>query len=278
MECELKDITVHYKSIGEGIPILMLHGWSLSHRQMLNVMEPLFAQRDRWKRIYPDLPGHGRTPAREWITNQDGILDVVLDFIDKVIPGRRFVVAGASAGAYLARGVAYRKGGMLDGVLLVVPLIVAPDAERKVPARTILVKDPELLATLPPEEAQEFDDLAVVQTREMVEALRVFLAANEIGDEGFQAGIREDPRKYAFSFDVDALPEPCAAPTLIIAGRQDSMVGYSQAWEILENYPRATFAVLDRAGHCLEFEQGEVFGVLVREWLNRVEEYAAGQT
>jgi pimeloyl-ACP methyl ester carboxylesterase len=275
MKCELKDITVHYEAIGEGIPIIMLHGWSLSHRQMLNILEPVFAQREGWKRIYPDLPGHGRTPAREWITNQDKILDVVLDFIDKVIPGRRFVVAGASAGAYLARGVVLRRAAMLDGVLLTVPMIVAPDSERRVPAHICIVKDPALLAELPPDEAQEFNDLAVVQTRKMVEMLRAFSAANEIGDQVFQAGIREDPKRYAFSFDVDAIPEPCAAPTLIVAGRQDSMVGYVQAWEIMKNYPRATFAVLDRAGHCLEFEQEEVFGVLAREWLDRVEEYAA---
>ena len=56
---------------------------------------------DGWKRIYLDLPGHGRTPGKDWITNQDGMLDVVLDFIDAVIPGQRFVVAGASAARIL---------------------------------------------------------------------------------------------------------------------------------------------------------------------------------
>ena len=36
-------------------------------------------------------------------------------------------------------------------------------------------------------------------------------------------------------------------PTLVIAGRQDVTAGYRDAWHILESYPRATFAVLDRA-------------------------------
>ncbi len=55
-------------------------------------------------------------------------------------------------------------------------------------------------------------------------------------------------------------------------GRQDHWLGYKDAWKILENYPRATFAVLDRAGHCLQMEQEKLFNQLVSEWLDRVEE------
>jgi len=58
----------------------------------------------------------------------------------------------------------------------------------------------------------------------------------------------------------------------MLLGRQDSGVGYKDAWSILDNYPRATFAVLDRAGHNLQIEQEELFNSLVSEWLVRVNE------
>ena len=29
LECELKDITVHYEAFGEGRPIIVLHGWGM---------------------------------------------------------------------------------------------------------------------------------------------------------------------------------------------------------------------------------------------------------
>ncbi|OGN89279.1 MAG: hypothetical protein A2Y88_10275 [Chloroflexi bacterium RBG_13_48_10] len=77
MDCDLKDITVHYEMFGSGRPMVMLHGWSGDHRHVMSDMEPLFKQRDGWKRIYPDLPGHGRTPGKDWIANRDKILDVV---------------------------------------------------------------------------------------------------------------------------------------------------------------------------------------------------------
>lgn len=73
---------------------------------------------------------------------------------------------------------------------------------------------------------------------------------------------------------MDALPEPFGAPTLIVTGRQDSVVGYRDVWGVLENYPRGTFVVLDRSGHLLEVEQEDLFRTLASEWLNRVEEYA----
>lgn len=276
MECKLENITVYYETFGEGRPILMLPGWSLSHQFMMNELEPLFQGRSGWKRFYPDLPGTGKTPGMDWITDQDKILEVVLGFIDAVIPGQRFAVAGASAGAYLARGVVYWKPEWIDGVLLVVPLVVAEDATRDVPPHVTLVRDPELVSRLSPEEAEAFE-MAVVQSQAVLDALRGVFSTQQAGDAEFLAKIRENPQKYAFSFDVDALPTPCNAPTLIVAGRQDASVGYRDAWKILENFPRGTFAVLDRAGHMLEAEQSGLFRALGMEWLDRVEEFGGEQ-
>jgi hypothetical protein len=45
------------------------------------------------------------------------------------------------------------------------------------------------------------------------------------------------------------------------------------AWtRLLEHYPRATFAVLDRAGHGLPHEQVGLLTALMGEWLDRVRE------
>jgi pimeloyl-ACP methyl ester carboxylesterase len=160
---------------------------------------------------------------------------------------------------------------------MTVPLIAADDANRHVPAHITLAADSTLVSELEPDEAEGLFQGAVVQSQKVVDYIRVnFSSANEIGDQVFQAKIREHPKNYAFSFDVDTLPKPFPAPTLIVTGRQDSWVGYRDAWEILENYPRATFVVLDRAGHFLGVEQEDLFHTLVGEWLDRVKEYAGG--
>jgi hypothetical protein len=53
-------------------------------------------------------------------------------------------------------------------------------------------------------------------------------------------------------------------------GKQDSIVGYSDFGDFLKNYPRASFVVLDNAGHNLQIEQPELFYCLTKEWLERV--------
>jgi pimeloyl-ACP methyl ester carboxylesterase len=125
-----------------------------------------------------------------------------------------------------------------------------------------------------PAEADLFE-MSVVHSRKWLEYQRSFpeIPEPENGDPDFLGKIREQHEKYAFSFDVDNVPEPFTGPSLIITGRQDAVVGYRDAWNIVEKYPRATFVVLDRAGHMLEEKAGLV-SVFINEWLDRVEESA----
>lgn len=54
--------------------------------------------------------------------------------------------------------------------------------------------------------------------------------------------------------------------------KQDSSVGYKDAINIMDCYPRGSFAILDIAGHNLQIEQPQLFSSLVNEWLDRTEE------
>ena len=76
-------------------------------------------------------------------------------------------------------------------------------------------------------------------------------------------------RNWALSIEPESGPV-YTGPTLIVCGRQDSVTGYADQFALLPHYPRATFAVLDVAGHNLQLEQPELFGALVREWLQRL--------
>jgi pimeloyl-ACP methyl ester carboxylesterase len=186
MKYQLKGIGVHYEIYGEGHPLISLHGFSPDHRLMTGCMEPIFEHRSGWKRIYLDLPGMGKTPGKEWITNSDQMLDVVLDFIDRVMPGQRFILAGESYGGYLARGVIYRKPEPVDGLLLFCPLIIPEHAKRSVPPHVTLVKDPTLLSSLEPDEREEFESFAVVQSQRIWERTRdEVIAGLSIADEDF---------------------------------------------------------------------------------------------
>jgi pimeloyl-ACP methyl ester carboxylesterase len=274
MQCMVRGIPVYYEEVGAGRTLLMLHGWQGDHRQMLHDMEPSFKHRSGWRRLYPDLPGMGRTPGADWITCQDHMLEVVLEFLGAVAPAERFAVGGVSLGGYLARGIVQRLMSQVDGVMLAVPVVVADAARKDLPQHQVLAHDPDFVTALE-EDEKWLLEMIVAQSPELLATFRQhFKPGFDAADQDFLARVEAH---YTFSFDVDDLPKPCAAPTLILTGRQDANCGYRGAWDLLGNFPRATFAVLDRAGHVLPLEQKALYSALISDWLDRVDEYSAGR-
>ena len=264
MDCDLAGSTLHYEVLGEGRPILMLHGWPLDHEQMVFEMERHFAAHDGWKRIYLDLPGMGRSRAPESVDCSDRVLDVLEEFVDCVTGGGQFVIAGTSYGAYLALGVVHRRADRIQGLLLSVPGLLQ---DENLPTFDKIHEDPEIMEAARAEGMAWLEEMAVNQNASMLEYARA-LQLVAPADEGFLQRLYP---KRRFSFDASVLPTPFPGPTLILAGRQDSACGYHGAWRLLENFPRATFAILDGAGHLMWGEQLAVCSTLVCEWLDRVE-------
>lgn len=66
-------------------------------------------------------------------------------------------------------------------------------------------------------------------------------------------------------------------PLLAIHGLStDHIVGYQSAFDLLGRYPRATFAILDAAGHFLGgIERVGLSRVLISDWIDRIEAYTA---
>ncbi|WP_342471963.1 alpha/beta hydrolase [Metasolibacillus sp. FSL H7-0170] len=260
-------MSIYYKIIGDGYPIVMLHGWTLDHQVMLHALEPLFEKRSGWKRIYIDLPGMGHSESQPSIQNSDDILEAILRLLDEIIPNQQFIVCGNSFGGYIARGIVHSRQDMVRGLLLIAPLTIPEYDERIVPPQTVLKRDSNLISQLSPEEADEFCSMAVVQGQTEWERFQneILLPSKQTNYE-FINHIRQNG--YGFTFDTSSKLE---YPTLIITGRQDNVVGYHDAWRLIEDYPRATFSVLDMAGHNLQIEQTDVFNTLVHNWLDRLE-------
>ena len=277
MQCDLDSATIHYEEFGPGPgqrrPIIFLHGWSMDRRLEIADYEPIFAVRDGWRRIYPDLPGMGQSLAKH-IHDQDDILAALLAFVDRVLPGQRFVLCGTSLGGYLARAIAAERREQVAGLLLRVPAVIADTAKRTLPPFRPLVANEALLVSLHADERAALGDVLVqspsyleAQRRKLRDVVQPAVAANA----PIVAEIRGDPRRYGFSFDLAEAEKGFARPTLIIAARQDTVVGYRDAWDILESYPRATFAVIDRADHGWPIESPRLLSALVADWLDRIE-------
>ena len=267
MQVDVRGLPVHYETIGEGRPIVLLHGGGTDHRLMTHALEPAFAGREGWRRIYPDLPGMGRTPAAEWIEDEDDMLAVLEGFVDAVADGRRVVLGGGSYGGYLALGFVHRRPADLDGLLLVAPALRGGNQE--LPAHHVFEQDDAVVASVL-EDEQGWLGRSVAQTAENLEFFRAAVMPGvRVADQEFLERLDGGAN---LSIDVSRqLPAPFPGPSLIITGRQDSVVGWAGAASLLESFPRATFVVLDRAGHGLAAEQRALVRAHVSEWLDRLE-------
>lgn len=265
---ERTSITLNFVEEGGGTPVLALHGWAPDHRLMLGCLEPVFARRTGYRRLYPDLPGMGKSPAPPSIASSDDVLDAVQSFVDDLIGDAPFLLVGESYGGYLARALIRSRAEQVLGLALVCPVGTKLEkTERTVPDRRVLRPDPELLDSLDDRLAEEFAAISVVQTPETVRRFRdEILAGLDLANTDAMARIRQ---RWQLTEDPEG-SEQFERPTLILSGRQDSSVGYLDQFALLPRYPRASFAVLDMAGHYLQVEQPELFDALLLEWLDRV--------
>lgn len=255
-------VPVHYTAFGDGDPVLVLHGAGVDHREMAAAFEPIFGGLPGYRRIYPDLPGMGRTPAPATLASADDVLDLLLGFVDAIIGPAPFRLIGHSAGAYFARAIAGNRARQVAGLALVCPL---GGSARDVPEHKVLVASADLKKLLGTEEAESFAEYFVVQTQATLDRYLAAVAPSMgLTDEAAMERIA-----WQWEFRGTAASQPYSGPALILAGRQDATVGYTGAWDLLQLYPRATFAVLDQAGHALPHEQPDLLEALVTEWLGR---------
>lgn len=260
--------TLHVVEAGNGLPVLALHGWTPDHRLMTGCLEPVFAARPGYRRLYPDLPGMGHSPATG-INGSDDVLAALRELIDERIGAEPFLVVGESYGGYLARAITNALPEQVRGLALICPIGVNLYSEhRTVPEFQALRADPELLASIEPATAKEFAEVAVVQNATTLARFEAEILP------GLQVADTEAMARIKMSWALSEGPErdaPFTKPSLIICGRQDDAVGYADQFALLPHYPRASFGVLDMAGHNLQIEQPQLFGTLINDWLDRVE-------
>jgi pimeloyl-ACP methyl ester carboxylesterase len=75
-------------------------------------------------------------------------------------------------------------------------------------------------------------------------------------------------RRIFAGWTLDVGSSAFSAPTLLAAGRRDSVV-YTDTTELLELYPHATLAVIENAGHALMHERPGLLAAFLGDWLDR---------
>lgn len=220
----------------------MLHGSPSDHARAMMHVEPAFVSHKGWRRVYPDLPGHGRSPGADRIQDMDDYLAVLLEMVDDLFGDRRFALGGISFGAYLALGIARKRPSRIEGLLLSVPEVNHSPLEE--------LRD------------REFGT-ASIQTPPRLLPNRPAYVEDTRWLEGLP--FRD------FSVPLYRSSQPVEYPALFLFGRQDAPFRYRKYWRLLDDFPRATYAILDGAGHRLWTDRNRLACALLGDWLERIE-------
>ena len=253
---------LHHVEHGTGVPVLVLHGAYSALEEPEGYLEPFFRSRPGHRRLYVDLPGMGASSA-DGIDGPGDALDAIAAVVDDRIGDEPFLVVAQSYGGYLARGLVDRRPAQVAGLALICPLLISGEFAGEHAAVHVAG---DIDGMLTPEQDAEYRGYFVVQTpetaRRFLEAVAPVLGRFDgpAVERIMEGRLVPDPDKSAFS-----------APTLIVTGRQDAVVGYAGQWDLREQYPHATYAALDMAGHALPHERPALLDALLADWLDRVE-------
>lgn len=257
---------MHVVERGTGTPVVLIHGAGVDHRILLP-LEPVFEASGGWRRLYVDLPGMGRSPVGD-VASSDDMADAVLREVRERLGDEPFAVVGNSYGAMMARRLVAELPGQVLGLATIAGVFVASHAERTAPPRTVLHEEPGLLDDVDPAVAEGYAAIAVVQSREGLESYERYVHPGVLATDA--VGLERVGAHYAFAVEPEDTAPPFTGPSLFLCGRQDDVVGYTDAWDRLEHYPHASLVVLDRAGHNVLLEQPEQSHAAIADWLDRV--------
>lgn len=257
MEQRINGALIHFVDHGVGVPLVSFHGAGVDHREIeaaIEALPPIASCR----RIYPDLPGMGHSTVEGLGSNNDVVAQLAA-FIEQLQAGP-VLLLGHSYGAYLARGVAARRPDLVLGLALLCPLA---GQAHPLPEHQVVQQDAGAHNELEAGQRDGFDEYFVVRTRATARRYRDHVVPGA-------ALVDEDGLGRIFSdWTVDVGTGIFPAPTLIVAGRSDSTVGYLDAMDLLGQYPHATLAVFDGAGHALMHERPRLLAGLLGDWLDR---------
>lgn len=261
----MTESTLRHVEFGSGTPLVLIHGYTVDHRILLP-LEPLFAERPGWRRLYPDLPGHGASPRLAVRTTAQAMAEALFAWIDAELGDRPFAVLGQSFGGQLARAVTARYGERVLGSALLVP-VVRWGGGRTLPEVTVVERD----EPLPQEGAAVaervlFPYVMARQTKESWEQFQQYV----------MPGVRAYDQVAAAELDLEFMlpqwPEHQVPPHrgrhLLVTARQDALVGWRDQLELLDRYPRMAAALLDGVGHNPQLESAGTVRGLVGDWLD----------
>jgi pimeloyl-ACP methyl ester carboxylesterase len=269
----LRSIVVHgsrvnYAEMGEGPPVVLIHGLSGCWQNWLENI-PHLARRHRVVAL--DLAGFGESELPQEEISIPGYGRFVDAFLG-AIGVERAMLVGNSMGGFIAAETAISHPSRVDKLVLVSAAGLMRVGNRRLSAleRAARLFHPATAAILARRESlvkrpglRRRILYGIVRYPDRIEPELVYEVASGAGKPGFLAAL-EAIMDYDFRERLPAI----SAPTLVVWGRNDRVVPVSGAYEYEQLIPGSRREIFEDTGHLAMLERPARFNEMVEGFLN----------
>ena len=270
---------VNYVEIGEGEPIVVIHGIAGCWRNFLENL-PYFAAHG-YRAIALDLPGFGDSPKPSWEITMAAYGRLIHDFCERLGIDRVAALVGNSMGGFIATEAVIEEPQRFDRLVLISAAGVsfAEWQGRPLDAATRIFR-----AAIPLLSGERRSYLTRPRGRQLAFG-RVFRNPNKLRPEllaeqvrpGLQAPGFSDALASIFGYDTrERLPE-IEIPTLITWGLNDQIVPLEGALAYHRLIPRSRLELFERTGHLPQLERPARWNPLVEQFIESSQPLRAAQ-
>lgn len=250
----------HYHEVGEGTPILFLHGSGTGVSAAANWWLNLPQIGEQARCIAIDTIGYGQTVVapntaygiRAWVDHAIRTLDAL--GIEKTW------VVGNSLGGWLAFQM------VLDYPERVLGIVSMGTGGAKQTAALKAHANPELTVEGIKKTLSMFVVNKDLITNELVK-VRFASAANDYASNRLMEVVgARDRDRFEFPLDFEKMKD-ITVPVLLIHGVQDVVIPVSRSWDILNTVPHADAHIFSQCGHWSQVEKAEEFNTVIKDYL-----------
>jgi pimeloyl-ACP methyl ester carboxylesterase len=238
VEITINGVKTNYTVLGQGQPLLILHGWGSNSERWLEVAEPLSK---KFKVIIPDIPGFGKSEVLQEPWNLNKYVSWADEFVRQLKLGD-FYLLGHSFGGALASKISIKHAQEIKKLFLVSAACIRRKTNKKgISAR--IAKVVKIFSFLP---FYTFFRKAVYK----------FIIRRS--DYVYVEGIMKQTYLNVISDDLSFHLPFIKVPTVIIWGDKDEMTPIEDARLINEKIRNSKLVVIPGAGHDLNRKQPEI--------------------
>jgi len=269
-EVDVVGSKVNYVEMGEGPPLLLVHGLSGAWQNWLETI-PHFARTHRVVAL--DLPGFGSSAMPSWEISIPAYGRFLRDFCER-IGIARCSLAGNSMGGFIATEVAITDPERVDDLVLISAAGITWARARREPAAMIGRVG---LATAPLVTRFHMSWIRRPGLRKGV-FQGIFFDPNGLRRETIWENVvpaLQSPGYYdalttLWGYDIRDRLEEIETPTLIVWGRNDRVVPVPAALSYEKRIgDNAELVIFDRCGHVPQIERPVRFNRVLEEFLGR---------